>query len=111
MENGLPEISYNISADYVNLNLRFFKGKSIPFEVFRGPINFCLRMNKLAPTNSIIIGQDLHAIFNYHSVKNGFRFKNYQIYITEINRRTLFIWSLYRSVDDIIQVLNTSIAY
>ena len=111
MENGLPEISYNISADYVNLNLRFFKGKSIPFEVFRGPINFCLRMNKLAPTNSIIIGQDLHAIFNTILLRMVFAFKNYQIYITEINRRTLFIWSLYRSVDDIIQDLNNSIAY
>jgi hypothetical protein len=110
VENGLPEISYNISAGYVNVNLNL-RSKFNSIEVFRGPINFCLVMNKLAPTNSIIIGQDLHAIFNYHSVKNGFRFKNYQIYITEINRRTLFIWSLYRSVDDIIQVLNTSIAY
>ena len=30
VENGLPEISYNISGDYVNLNLRFYKEKSIP---------------------------------------------------------------------------------
>ena len=63
MENGLPEISYNISAGYVNVNLNL-RSKFNSIEVFRGPINFCLRMNKLAPTNSIIIGQDLHAIFN-----------------------------------------------
>ena len=75
VEDGLPEISYNISADYFNLNLRLYKEKSIPFEIFRGAINFCLRMNKVAPTNCIIVGQDLHAIFNHFSMKNGYRFQ------------------------------------
>jgi len=76
VEEGLPEISYNISNDYTNLNLRLFKSKkSISFEVFRAAFEFCRQINMMAPENSIIIGEDLYAIVKRFSFQRDYNFQ------------------------------------
>lgn len=77
----LPEISYNISADYFNFMFTAYEPeKPIPFQAFRRSINVCREMNKLAPVNSMIIGQDLKIFVQRIPVEKGYRFEKLQDY-------------------------------
>ncbi len=81
VKDQLPEISYNISADYHNLMFTAYEPeKPVPFEAFRGSINFCRELNILAPVNSIIIGQDLRDIAQHIPVEKGNHFEKLEDY-------------------------------
>ena len=70
VKEELPEISYNVSAEYGNLVI-YRSEKSISFDLFGGLIKFCREMKKLAPTSSIIVGQDVYVISNHFLFQEG----------------------------------------
>jgi class 3 adenylate cyclase len=63
---GLPEVSYRISADYGQVEV----GTSVASgaEDFFGPaVNVCAKMNRRAERNGIVIGGDLYQIIKQFS--------------------------------------------
>lgn len=60
-KEGLPGISYRISLDYGKVELARSE-TSTSWDLFGQTVNFCAKINKLAPGNGIIIGDDLHII-------------------------------------------------
>jgi two-component system, OmpR family, response regulator ChvI len=60
-KEGLPGISYRISLDYGKVEVARSE-TSTYWDLFGPTVNFCAKINKLAPENGIIIGNDLHII-------------------------------------------------
>jgi CheY-like chemotaxis protein len=72
---GIPPIGYRISADYGRLELaesRFSRDQD-----FFGPtMNLCAKINNKAPSNSMVIGGDLHQVIKkLHSLEKQFQFE------------------------------------
>jgi two-component system, OmpR family, response regulator ChvI len=60
-KEGLPGISYRISLDYGKVEVARSE-TSTSWDLFGPTVNFCAKINKLAPENGIIIGDDLHIV-------------------------------------------------
>jgi CheY-like chemotaxis protein/class 3 adenylate cyclase len=74
-KEGIQPIGYRISADYGRLELaesRFSRDQD-----FFGPtMNLCAKINNKAPTNSMVIGGDLHQVIKkLHSLEKQFQFE------------------------------------
>jgi two-component system, OmpR family, response regulator ChvI len=72
---GIQPIGYRISADYGRLELaesRFSRDQD-----FFGPtMNLCAKINNKAPSNSMVIGGDLHQVLKkLHSLEKQFQFE------------------------------------
>ena len=71
---GLPPVSYRISADYGRFQIAKTKS-SRGDDLFGSTMNLCAKINSLAKPNSMIIGNDLHLIAcksrNYHFAVAG----------------------------------------
>jgi CheY-like chemotaxis protein/class 3 adenylate cyclase len=72
---GIPPIGYRISADYGRLELaesRFSRDQD-----FFGPtMNLCAKINNKAPSNSMVIGGDLHQVIKkHHLLEKQFQFE------------------------------------
>ena len=71
---GLPEVSYRISADYGQVEV----GTSVASgaEDFFGPtVNMCAKMNRRAERNGIVIGSDLYRIIKQFPFEAEYEFK------------------------------------
>jgi two-component system response regulator ChvI len=75
-ENGLPPISYKISANYGRVELAT-SSNSNGVDLFGPTVNICSKINHLALPNQMVIYKDL-----YDVVKDTFFFKNYLFKIT-----------------------------
>jgi two-component system response regulator ChvI len=74
----LPGISYRISLDYGKVELAW-SGTSTSWDLFGPTINFCAKINKRAPENGIIIGDDLHIIVrSFPLLHSRYRFHQLQ---------------------------------
>lgn len=62
-ERGLPELSYKVSAEYMNFPTYKSKQNSLCFDRVN-PINSLEKMTKLAPSNRVIIVDDLCQILS-----------------------------------------------
>src|SRR5215203_4741192 len=68
---NLPSINYRISADYGQVEIAAARG-STRKDLFGRLMNMCAKINSKAPSNSMIIGHDLHEIvrtFPYYSLE------------------------------------------
>ncbi|HXW12816.1 MAG TPA: response regulator, partial [Nitrososphaeraceae archaeon] len=61
-KESVPDISYRISADYGKLEVASEISGS--YDLFGPTLNFCAKINKMAPPNGIAIGADLWTIVN-----------------------------------------------
>lgn len=78
LKEGLPAISYRISLDYGKVEVAR-SGTSTSCDLFGPTVNFCAKINKLAPENSIIIGDDLHIIISsFPILHNNYHFHQMQ---------------------------------
>jgi len=77
-KEGLPGISYRISLDYGKVEVAR-SGTSTSWDLFGPTVNFCAKINKLAPDNGIIIGDDLHIIISsFPSLHSSYHFHQLQ---------------------------------
>jgi two-component system, OmpR family, response regulator ChvI len=77
-KEGLPGISYRISLDYGKVEVAS-SGTSTSWDLFGPTVNFCSKLNKLAPENGVIIGDDLHIIISsFHSLHGRYHFQQVQ---------------------------------
>ena len=57
---GLPHLDYRISSDYGTVAIA--KTPFMMEDIFGQPVNVCTKINSLARSNSLVIGNDLHEI-------------------------------------------------
>lgn len=77
-KEGLPGISYRISLDYGKVEVAR-SVTSTSWDLFGPTVNFCAKINKLAPENGIIIGDDLQIIISsFPSLHNRYLFNQLQ---------------------------------
>ena len=69
-KEDLPGISYRISLDYGRVEVASSE-TSTSWDLFGPTVNFCAKLNKLAPENGIIIGDDLHIIISSFPALHG----------------------------------------
>lgn len=75
-EQGLPPISYRISADYGNVMTA--KTIASPNEdIFGSTVNICAKINRVAMPNSMVIGSDLFEIVKSF---DGYQFEPVTVY-------------------------------
>ncbi|HXV38595.1 MAG TPA: adenylate/guanylate cyclase domain-containing protein [Nitrosopumilaceae archaeon] len=60
-DEGLPYVNYRISSDY-GLVMTAKSENSFNEDIFGPTVNLCVKINKLAMPNSMVIGGDLHQI-------------------------------------------------
>jgi CheY-like chemotaxis protein len=65
-EEELPAISYRISADYGIVELAT-SAVSNSVDIFGSPVNSCAKINDLASSNGMVIGQELYQILYKYS--------------------------------------------
>jgi len=87
LQSKLPKIDYRISADYGSVLLAESTG-TLCDDIFGPVVNFCSKINRIAPPNSMVIGGDMHQVVkkfkNYHydrkdEFSNGFKV-SYPVY-------------------------------
>lgn len=72
-QEGLPPVNYRISGDYGRVEIARSNG-SRRADLFGPTMMLCSKMNRMAQTNGIIIGEDLYRIINHLKLKNdGYR--------------------------------------
>jgi two-component system, OmpR family, response regulator ChvI len=77
-KEGLPGISYRVSLDYGKVEVAR-SGTSTSWDLFGPTVNFCAKINKIAPDNGIIIGDDLHIIISsFPSLHSRYHFHQLQ---------------------------------
>ena len=79
---GLPPMSYRISADYGNVQV------SNTNDLFGSTVNICAKINRTARPDSMVIGADLHRIV---SASKKYHFK--EVYSYKIDKK--FQYSVY----------------
>ena len=72
--NGLPLIDYRISATYGRIELAI-AGNSHSIDIFGTPVNICSKINHLAPSNKMIIHNDLFQIVSKMSYYKDYVFR------------------------------------
>jgi len=65
-KQGLPKISYRISADYGRVEVAMSAGSSTE-DLFGSTVNYCAKINSQAHPNSIVVGNDLYRIIKSFS--------------------------------------------
>jgi len=78
VEEDLPSISYRISADYGTVELAT-SATSNSVDIFGPTVNTCTKINDLASSNEMVIGQDLYQVLSIHNTHENYTF-------TEITR-------------------------
>jgi len=77
-KEGLPGISYRVSLDYGKVEVARSE-TSTSWDLFGPTVNFCAKINKIAPDNGIIIGDDLHIIISsFPSLHSRYHFHQLQ---------------------------------
>jgi len=88
--NGLPDLSYRVSADYGNVMI-MNTNNSTEIDMIGSPINMCSKINHTAKSNEFVIGGDFHEIvkkidkYNFkqvHEYDTGFK-SGYPVYKVE----------------------------
>jgi len=88
--NGLPGLSYRVSADYGNVMI-MNANNSTDIDMIGAPVNMCSKINRTAKSNEFVIGGDFHEIvkkiqkFNFkqvHEYDIGFK-SGYPVYKVE----------------------------
>ena len=88
--NGLPGLSYRVSADYGNVMI-MNTNNSTEIDMIGSPINMCSKINHTAKSNEFVIGGDFHEIvkkidkYNFkqvHEYDTGFK-SGYPVYKVE----------------------------
>jgi CheY-like chemotaxis protein len=67
-EEGLPIVSYRISADYGRVEVAIEK-RSNTIDLFGPTVNRCAKINSVAPPNSLVIGNGLHDLIQSVSLR------------------------------------------
>ena len=96
MDQKLPPISYRISADYGRTESA--RTNESKFQDLFGPtVNFCVKMNKRAPPNGIIIGSDLHmTLGSIPGLLQSYHFKEMEGMHVETGKRSYPLYTLLR---------------
>lgn len=68
-QEGLPSVNYRISGDYGRVELARSDG-SRRADLFGPTMMLCSKMNRMAQTNGIIIGEDLYRVIHYLKLKS-----------------------------------------
>lgn len=55
---GLPSVDYRVSVDYGSIS--FMKSANTSIDIFGTPVNMSVKINRQAPVNGIIIGDDMY---------------------------------------------------
>lgn len=61
VSNGLPSLSYRVSADYGNVMI-MNANNSKEIDMIGSPVNMCSKINHTAKSNEFVIGGDFHEI-------------------------------------------------
>ena len=61
VSNGLPSLSYRVSADYGNVMI-MNANNSTEIDMIGSPVNMCSKINHTAKRNEFVIGGDYHEI-------------------------------------------------
>ena len=97
---SLPEISYRISADYGKLEVAMSGEISSSYDLFGPTINFCAKINKITPSNSIAIGADLWTILSsFPKLSKNYRFHEVKELSWKQNRYSYPVYLLRSSAD------------
>ena len=81
-KEGLPAISYRISADYGTVEV----AKSLSsrdYDLFGTTMNMCSKINHFAPVNGIVLGDDMHSMLQHlHVDKNDYQIMELDTYLS-----------------------------
>ncbi len=90
VSNGLPKLSYRVSADYGNVVI-MNANNSTEIDMIGSPVNMCSKINHCAQSNEFVIGGDFYEIvkkihmFNFRQINGcniGFK-TEYPVYKVE----------------------------
>jgi CheY-like chemotaxis protein len=94
MDEKLPGISYRISADYGKVECAT-KGRSDVQDLFGPTVNFCVKINKKAPPNGIVIGSDLYTTLSSHpELQQSYHLKEMEGMLIETSKRSYPLYLL-----------------
>src|SRR5215472_4089963 len=93
-EEGLPSLSYRISADYGRVEVAR-SATSQSDDLFGPTMNMCSKINSKAPTNGVAIGDGLHSVIETFSSlssleENGYHFEEIVTLEHEFNKYPLY---------------------
>ncbi len=93
-EERLPGISYRISAEYGRVEVAK-SDRSSSYDLFGTTVNFCVKINKSAPPNGIVIGSDLYTIVSsFPNLACGYKFQEMGELRLKTGRRAYPIYEL-----------------
>jgi CheY-like chemotaxis protein len=76
---GLPSVSYRISADYGKVEVATSTSSRGGEDLFGSTMNICAKINSMAEANGIVIGGDLYRIIQSFSfIDNRYKFRELQ---------------------------------
>src|SRR3954471_4813047 len=102
--NGLPSISYKISANYGKVELAT-STNSNGVDLFGPPVNICSKINRLALSNQMVIHKDLYDIIEKTSFFKDYIFKKISKILNEYNKYPCSVYSI-NYIDDIRQQID-----
>src|ERR671923_2280557 len=85
---GLPSVSYRISADYGKVEVATSTSSRGGEDLFGSTMNICAKINSMAEANGIVIGGDLYRIIQSFSFfNNRYKFRELQGYSIGFNHK------------------------